>query len=77
MSESDFKNPNEERLIYFDNIKGFLIFLTVFGYFLFYSSRYFPCILLLTLIFSFNTASFAFISGYLTKSEHSRSSHSV
>lgn len=61
-----------ERKIYFDNIKGILIVLVVFAHCL-WDFQFFPMInLIVDTIYVFHMPAFIFISGYLSKSEHSR-----
>lgn len=65
------------RSAYWDNIKGFLIFLVVFAHCL-YQLRDIPVIGLITdAIYMFHMPAFVFVSGYFGKSENSRSFKSV
>ena len=57
---------------YWDNLKGFLIFLVVFAHFLFDLQDRFWNNLLVDAIYMFHMPAFVFISGYFSKSEHSR-----
>lgn len=62
-----------DRLVFWDNIKGFLIILVVFGHCL-WDLQYSPTIkLVVAAIYYFHMPVFIFISGYFSKSQHSRS----
>ncbi|MBR5774171.1 MAG: acyltransferase family protein [Clostridia bacterium] len=66
----------KERLHFWDNYKGVLIFLVVLGHFLYsYALRMDGGLadLIVTFIYSFHMPAFVFCSGYLSKSERSRS----
>ena len=65
-----------ERIQYWDNLKGVLIFLVVFAHFLLKSEQYHVRILV-DAIYMFHMPAFVFISGFFGKSEHSRSSSSI
>ena len=67
---------NKTRLNILDNIKGILIFTVVFGHFLFnYSNKYKNSLenKIVSYIYSFHMPSFIFWSGFLSKSNNSRS----
>lgn len=66
-----------ERNYYYDNIKGFLIILVVFGHCFFYSQEI-PAIKAVSdFIYMFHMPAFVFVSGYFGKSENARSSKSI
>lgn len=66
-----------ERNYYYDNIKGFLIILVVFGH-CFYYSQEIPFINAVSdFIYMFHMPAFVFVSGYFGKSENARSSKSI
>ena len=63
----------KKRSAYWDNIKGFLIFLVVFAHFL-YSFQDNTLIKYIVLaIYTFHMPAFVFATGYFSKSDHSRS----
>lgn len=65
------------RSYYYDNIKGFLIILVVFGHCFFYSQEN-PIINAISdFIYMFHMPAFVFVSGYFGKSENARSSKSI
>lgn len=57
----------KKRSFLWDNAKGLLIFLVVFGHFLFGNTNHAGALLVLTAIYSFHMPAFAFISGFFTK----------
>lgn len=66
------------RYDYWDNIKGFLIFLVVFGHFLLgIKDCYELNNLMFNIIYSFHMSAFVFVSGYFSKSENSRTFNSL
>lgn len=68
MSESE--EVSNERVKYFDNFKGILIFFVVLGHFLYnlsFSNELFGTII--KVIYMFHMPAFAFISGYFSKGE--------
>ncbi|MBR6254778.1 MAG: CapA family protein [Clostridiales bacterium] len=60
----------KKRLILWDNAKGILIFLVVFGHFLYGNTGGASARLVLTAIYAFHMPAFAFISGFFTKEKH-------
>ena len=60
----------KKRLILWDNAKGILIFLVVFGHFLYGNTGGASARLILTAIYAFHMPAFAFISGFFTKEKH-------
>ena len=72
------KNKNRNNIL--DNIKGILIFKVVFAHFLFnYSLKYKDSLThkIVNIIYCFHMPSFIFWSGFLSKSENSRSFKSI
>ena len=64
---------NENRSLYYDNIKGFLILLVVFAHCL-YNIQHIPIANIITdAIYMFHMPAFVFVSGYFGKSENSGS----
>lgn len=61
------------RSAYWDNIKGFLIILVVFAHCLFALQNVPLNNLIVDAIYMFHMPAFVFVSGYFSKSEHSRS----
>ena len=69
---------NKERSAYWDNIKGFLILLVVFGHVLYKLQNMSPVInSTVDFIYLFHMPAFIFVSGYFGKSERSRSFESI
>lgn len=69
---------NKERSAYWDNIKGFLILLVVFGHVLYKLQTASPIInTTVDNIYMFHMPAFIFVSGYFGKSERSRSFESI
>ena len=69
---------NKERSAYWDNIKGFLILLVVFGHVLYKLQATSPIInTTVDSIYMFHMPAFIFVSGYFGKSERSRSFESI
>lgn len=67
---------HKERIYFWDNYKGVLIFLVVFGHFLLETNH--PTIhIIVDIIYMFHMPAFVFISGLFGKSEHSFSSDSI
>ena len=64
---------NHARLAYWDNIKGFLIILVVFAHCLFFLQNQPLNNFLVDSIYMFHMPAFVFVSGFFSKSEHSRS----
>lgn len=62
-----------ERSVYWDNLKGFLIFIVVFAHFLFQFTINPTISGIVNFIYTFHMPAFVFVSGYFGKSEHSRS----
>ena len=62
-----------ERSSYWDNVKLLLIFLVVLGHFLYSRTDLRPVTLITMAIYTFHMPAFAFVSGYWSKSERSRS----
>ncbi len=74
MSSADFK----QRSAYWDNIKGFLMLLTVFGHILFQLQDSSAVIdVTVDIIYMFHMPAFVFVSGYFGKSERSHSFESI
>lgn len=71
------KKSNSERIPYWDNLKGILIFLVVFGHFLWGYMEWGLGGDILYFIYIFHMPAFAFVSGYLSKSDNSRSGQSL
>ena len=65
------------RSLYWDNIKGVLIILVVFGHFLFGLQNSEINNTIVDAIYLFHMPAFVFVSGYFSKSEHSRSFESL
>ena len=57
----------KKRSFLWDNAKGLLIFLVVFGHFLYGNTDHAGALLVLTVIYSFHMPAFAFISGFFTR----------
>lgn len=71
-------STQKTRSDYWDNIKGFLIFLVVFGHFLLpIRNDFWLNNLIFNLVYIFHMGAFVFVSGYFSKSEHSRSFNSI
>lgn len=69
--------PIKQRSLYWDNIKGILIFLVVFAHFLWdYQSNEIVKYIVQG-IYLFHMPAFIFVSGYFSKSKHSRSAESI
>ena len=69
-----------QRISFWDNFKGILIFLVVFGHFIYAYSQNLPdsfCAHIYTFIYSFHMPAFVFCSGYFSKSERSRSAEAL
>lgn len=69
----------KKRSVFWDNYKGILIFLVVFGHYIFsYANRFDGSLPqeLYRFIYTFHMPAFIFCSGYFSKSEHSRSKES-
>ena len=67
----------KKRLAFFDNIKGFLILLVVFGHSLYYFADL-PLISdIVSIIYVFHMPAFVFVSGYFSRSEHSKNKDSL
>ncbi len=64
---------HNERSAYWDNIKLILIFLVVLGHFLYSRTDLRPVTILTMAIYTFHMPAFAFVSGFWSKSERSRS----
>ena len=64
---------NNFRLAYWDNIKGFLIILVVFAHCLFALQNRPLNNFIVDAIYMFHMPAFVFVSGFFSKSEHSRS----
>ena len=70
----------KERVHFWDNYKGILIFLVVFGHFIYSYAGKMPGSFVESLyvfIYSFHMPAFIFCSGYFSKSENSRSKESL
>ena len=71
-------NHAKPRSVYWDNIKGLLIFLVVFGHLLFDLQKSAPCLnTLVDSIYLFHMPAFVFISGYFGKSQHACSPQAI
>ena len=71
-------NEIKQRNVYWDNIKGFLMLLTVFAHILYQlqgSSEIINSIV--DYIYMFHMPAFVFVCGYFGKSEHSRSFEAI
>ena len=69
---------NKQRIVFWDNIKGALILLTVFAHILYGLQEYYPTInSIVDYIYMFHMPAFVFVSGYFGKSEHSHSFESI
>lgn len=75
--ESIPNKPIKQRSLYWDNIKGILIFLVVFSHFLWDYQSNETIKYIVQGIYLFHMPAFIFVSGYFSKSEHSRSSESI
>lgn len=71
------KLNESNRLYYWDNIKGILIITVVFGHFLWDYWGLGSADIFIKIIYFFHMPSFAYVSGYLSKSENSRSKHNL
>ena len=72
------KIENKHRSAYWDNLKGLLMFLTVFAHILFQlQSRSQAVNATVDIIYMFHMPAFVFISGFFGKSEHSHSYESI
>ena len=60
----------KKRSFLWDNAKGLLIFLVVFGHFLYGNTGGAAATLVVTIIYSFHMPAFAFISGFFTKEKN-------
>ena len=60
----------KKRSFLWDNAKGLLIFLVVFGHFLSGNTNHSGALLVLTVIYSFHMPAFAFISGFFTREKY-------
>lgn len=60
----------KKRSFLWDNAKGLLIFLVVFGHFLYGNTDHSGALLVLTAIYSFHMPAFAFISGFFTREKY-------
>lgn len=70
MEKSNEKPTKKERIKYFDNIKGILIFLVVFGHMLYnVRNNSYVYSILIKIIYIFHMPAFAFISGYFSKKQ--------
>ena len=71
-------SENGRRVLYWDNMKGFLIILVVFAHFLYqFQSGRFLADALVDFIYLFHMPAFIFVSGYFGKSKNSRSPKSI
>lgn len=66
----------KKRSAYWDNLKGFLILLVVFGHNI-YNNELLASKGMLILIYLFHMEAFIFVSGYFSKSENSRNKNSI
>lgn len=73
MNSTDSKT----RITYFDNIKGILIILVVFGHFLFNLQSSDSIYTIVTVIYYFHMPTFLFISGYFSKNDNCRGSEQI
>ena len=73
MNSTDSKT----RITYFDNIKGILIILVVFGHFLFNLQSSDSIYTIVTVIYYFHMPAFLFISGYFSKNDNCRGSEQI
>ena len=62
----------EKRVKFWDNIKGILIVLVVFGHFLYEFRSNLTLELVTKVIYLFHMPAFVFLSGYFSKSENAR-----
>lgn len=76
VSTMEIKSPNT-RLPYWDNIKGVLIILVVIGHYLWAYWDSDNVRQVISFIYLFHMPAFVFVSGYFSKSENSRLSHSI
>ncbi len=67
----------KKRYAYWDNIKGILILLVIFGHLLMCVENTFPNKAIMCAIYLFHMPAFIFISGFFSKSEHSRSFEAI
>ncbi len=67
----------KKRYAYWDNIKGILIILVVFGHFLLGIQDFILNKIVICIIYMFHMPAFVFISGYFSKSEHSKSFNTI
>lgn len=66
-----------ERCLYFDNIKGILIFLVVYTHCMYESQFNTAVNYIVDFVYMFHMPAFVFVTGYLSKSERSRSVRSL
>lgn len=66
-----------QRISYFDNLKGILIILVVFAHCLYDYQGFHYVNLVTDTIYVFHMPAFVFVTGFLSKSEHSRSKESL
>lgn len=66
-----------ERIAYWDNVKGILIFLVVLGHFLWHYLGMGTAGYIVGFIYIFHMPAFIFVSGFFSRSEHSRSKESL
>lgn len=69
--------PESGRVAYWDNVKGILIFLVVLGHYLWQYLGSGLAGTILGIIYIFHMPAFILVSGFLSKSEHSRSKQSL
>lgn len=67
------KSIPKKRMPYFDNIKGILVILMVFGHFLYRFGDSPMLSYIVNAVYTFHMPAFVFVSGYLGKSERSQS----
>lgn len=66
-----------ERIAYWDNVKGILIFLVVLGHYLWHFLGLGAAGYILSFIYIFHMPAFIFVSGFFSKSENARSKRSL
>jgi len=73
----DRTRDQETRIVYWDALKGLLIFLVVFAHFLYPFRGKIPIKYIVDIIYFFHMPAFIFISGYFSKKENSSSFRSI
>lgn len=70
-------SKNRVRVVFWDNLKGFLIFLVVFAHVIYDRQEFKIIDFLADNIYIFHMPAFVFVSGYFSKSDHSKNGRSL